>query len=196
MKKKLLLISTLIATQLFAKTIDFEMMDSNPNRISPNSSNEILSFNSSITNSVHSIVNISAKRHLEEGVDNIPLQMFNDPFFKRFFGDQFGNQFKQNRIQRSLGSGVIISKDGYIVTNNHVIENAEEITVTIGDETTEYNAKLIGRDADSDIAVIKIDANIPLKPIKLADSNTTMALTKINSMVLSSKNKKKNRIRN
>jgi serine protease Do len=110
-KKKLLLISTLIATQLFAKTIDFEMMDSNPNRISPNSSNEILSFNSSIKNSVHSIVNISAKRHLEEGVDNIPLQMFNDPFFKRFFGDQFGNQFKQNRIQRSLGSGVIISKD-------------------------------------------------------------------------------------
>ena len=195
-KKKLLLISTLIATQLFAKTIDFEMMDSNPNRISPNSSNEILSFNSSIKNSVHSIVNISAKRHLEEGVDNIPLQMFNDPFFKRFFGDQFGNQLKQNRIQRSLGSGVIISKDGYIVTNNHVIENAEEITVTIGDETTEYNAKLIGRDADSDIAVIKIDANIPLKPIKLADSNTTMALTKINSMVLSSKNKKKNRIRN
>ena len=174
MKKKLLLISTLIATQLFAKTIDFEMMDSNPNRISPNSSNEILSFNSSIKNSVHSIVNISAKRHLEEGVDNIPLQMFNDPFFKRFFGDQFGNQFKQNRIQRSLGSGVIISKDGYIVTNNHVIENAEEITVTIGDETTEYNAKLIGRDADSDIAVIKIDANIPLKPIKLADSNTLL----------------------
>ena len=174
MKKKLLLISTLIATQLFAKTIDFEMMDSNPNRISPNSSNEILSFNSSIKNSVHSIVNISAKRHLEEGVDNIPLQMFNDPFFKRFFGDQFGNQFKQNRIQRSLGSGVIISKDGYIVTNNHVIENAEEITITIGDETTEYNAKLIGRDADSDIAVIKIDANIPLKPIKLADSNTLL----------------------
>ena len=145
MKKKLLLISTLIATQLFSKTIDFEMIDSNPNRISPNSSNEILSFNSSIKNSVHSIVNISAKRHVNEGIENLPLQMFNDPFFKRFFGDQFGNQFKQNRIQRSLGSGVIISKDGYIVTNNHVIENAEEITVTIGDETTEYNAKLVGK---------------------------------------------------
>ncbi len=175
MKKKLLLISTLIATQLFSKTIDFEMMDPNPNRISPNSSNEILSFNNSIKDSVHSIINISAKKHVADGVENLPLQMFNDPFFKRFFGDQYnGNQPKQNRVQRSLGSGVIVSKDGYIVTNNHVIENAEEITVTIGDETTEYNAKLVGRDADSDIAVIKIEPNAPLKPIKFADSNNLL----------------------
>jgi serine protease Do len=174
-KKKLLLISTLIATQLFSKTIDFEMMDPNPNRISPNSSNEILSFNNSIKDSVHSIINISAKKHVADGVENLPLQMFNDPFFKRFFGDQYnGNQPKQNRVQRSLGSGVIVSKDGYIVTNNHVIENAEEITVTIGDETTEYNAKLVGRDADSDIAVIKIEPNAPLKPIKFADSNNLL----------------------
>jgi serine protease Do len=173
-KKKLLIISTLIATQLFAKTIDFEVMDSNPTRTSPNSANEILSFNNSIKDSVHSIVNISAKRHVNEGIDNLPLQMFNDPFFKRFFGDQFGAQLKQNKIQRSLGSGVIISKDGYIVTNNHVIENAEEITVTIGDETTEYNAKLVGRDADSDIAVIKIDSKAPLLPIKIADSNSLL----------------------
>ena len=170
-KKKLLLISTLIATQLFAKTIDFEVMDKDPVRISPNSTNEILSFNSSIKDSVHSIVNISAKRHVDTSIDTLPLQMFNDPFFRKFFGDQFNNQFKQNRVQRSLGSGVIVSKDGYIVTNNHVVENAEEITVTIGDDTTEYNAKLIGKDADSDIAVIKIEPTIKLNPIKLGDSN-------------------------
>ena len=174
MKKKLLIISTILATQLFAKTIDFEMMDKNPVRVTPNSTNEILSFNSSIKNSVNSIVNISAKRHVDTSLDTLPLQMFNDPFFKRFFGDQFGNQLKQNRVQRSLGSGVIISKDGYIVTNNHVIENAEEITVTIGDDTTEYNAKLIGRDADSDIAVIKIESNVSLNPIKLGDSNSLL----------------------
>ena len=174
MKKKLLIISTLIATQLFAKTIDFEMMDKNPTRVAPNSNNEILSFNSSIKNSVNSIVNISAKKHVDTNIESLPLQqMFNDPLFKKFFGEQFGggNQFKQNRVQRSLGSGVIISKDGYIVTNNHVIENADEITVTIGDDTTEYNGKLIGRDADSDMAVIKIETNKNLTPIKIGDSN-------------------------
>ncbi|MBU0923950.1 Do family serine endopeptidase [bacterium] len=175
MKKKLLIISTLIATQLFAKTIDFETMDQNPTRVAPNSNNEILSFNSSIKNSVDSIVNISAKKHVDTNIDSLPLQqMFNDPLFKKFFGEQFGggNQFKQNRVQRSLGSGVIISKDGYIVTNNHVIENADEITVTIGDDTTEYNGKLIGRDADSDMAVLKIETNKTLTPIKIGDSNT------------------------
>jgi len=175
-KKKLLIISTLIATQLFAKTIDFEMMDKNPVRVSPNANNEILSFNDSIKNSVNSIVNISAKKHIDTNLEALPLQMFNDPFFKKFFGDQFGNgnQFKQNRVQRSLGSGVIISKDGYIVTNNHVIENADEITVTIGDDTTEFNGKLIGRDADSDIAVIKIESGKNLTPIKIGDSNTLL----------------------
>ncbi|WP_368030380.1 Do family serine endopeptidase [Arcobacter sp. s6] len=174
MKKKLLIISTLIATQLFAKTIDFEMMDKNPVRVAPNSSNEILSFNDSVKNSVNSIVNISAKKHVDSNLNSVPLQqMFNDPLFQKFFGDQFGeNPFKQNRVQRSLGSGVIISKDGYIVTNNHVIENADEITVTIGDDTTEFNGKLIGRDADSDMAVIKIETEKTLTPIKIGDSNT------------------------
>ena len=174
MKKKLLIISALIATQLFAKTIDFEMMDKNPIRVAPNSSNEIMSFNDSVKNSVNSIVNISAKKHVDTNLNSVPLQqMFNDPLFQKFFGDQFGeNPFKQNRVQRSLGSGVIISKDGYIVTNNHVIENADEITVTIGDDTTEYNGKLIGRDADSDMAVIKIETEKKLIPIKIGDSNT------------------------
>lgn len=171
-KKKLLLASTLIASQLFAESITFDMVEKNPTRIAPNSANEILSFNNSIKDSMHSVVNISAKRHVSTNIQNLPLQMFNDPFFKRFFGDQFGsNQFKQNRVQRSLGSGVIVSKEGYIVTNNHVIENAEEITVTIGNDTTEYNAKLIGKDSDSDIAVIKIDGK-DLVPIKLGHSTS------------------------
>lgn len=171
MKKKLLLASTLIASQLFAESINFDMMEKNPTRVAPNSTNQILSFNNSIKKSMNSIVNISAKRHVDASTQNLPLQMFNDPFFKRFFGDQFGNQFKQNRVQRSLGSGVIVSKNGYIVTNNHVIENAEEISVTIGTDTTEYNAKLIGRDSDSDIAVIKIEAK-NLSPIKLGHSKS------------------------
>lgn len=169
MKKKLLFASTLIASQLFAESINFNMMDKNPTRVTPNTNNQILSFNSAIKQSMHSIVNISTKRHVDSSMENLPLQMFKDPFFKRFFGDQFGNQFKQNKVQRSLGSGVIVSKNGYIVTNNHVIENADEITVTIGNDTTEFNAKLIGKDSDSDIAVIKIESE-NLKPIKFGHS--------------------------
>jgi serine protease Do len=102
------------------------------------------------------------------------MQMFDDPFFRKFFGEEFSNQFKQNRVQRSLGSGVIVTKDGYIVTNNHVVENADEISVTIGDDPTEYTAKLIGKDSDSDIAVVKIDSSKPLTPIKLGDSNSLL----------------------
>lgn len=169
MKKKLLFASTLIASQLFAESINFNMIDKNPTRVAPNTNNQILSFNGAIKKSMKSIVNISTKRHINSSSENLPQQIFKDPFFKRFFGDQFGNQFKQNRVQRSLGSGVIIAKNGYIVTNNHVIDNAEEITVTIGNDTKEYNAKLIGKDSDSDLAVIKIDST-NLTPIKFGHS--------------------------
>ena len=174
MNKKLFFTSIILASSLFAKNIEFEEMDKNPQRISPNSSSEILSFNNSIKSSVNSIVNISAKRSVNTNIDNLPMQMFDDPFFRKFFGEEFSNQFKQNRVQRSLGSGVIVTKDGYIVTNNHVVENADEISVTIGDDPTEYTAKLIGKDSDSDIAVIKIDSSKPLTPIKLGDSNSLL----------------------
>jgi len=170
-KKKLLLVSVLLSSQLIADSISFDMVNKNPERVVPNTTNEIYSFNNSVKDSMNSVVNISAKRHVEANMGNMPLQMFDDPIFKRFFGDQFGQQFKQNRIQRSLGSGVIVSKDGYIVTNNHVIENAEEITVTIGDNPTEYNAKLVGRDAGSDLAVIKLESDKTFSPIKLGYSN-------------------------
>lgn len=169
MRKKLLLVSAFLATQLLAESITFDTVNKNPNRVVPNSLNEIYSFNNSVKDAMNSVVNISAKRHVEANVGN--MQMFEDPIFKRFFGDQFGQQFKQNRVQRSLGSGVIISKDGYIVTNNHVIENAEEITITIGDDPTEYNAKLIGRDPGSDLAVIKIQSEQSFSPIKFAHSS-------------------------
>ena len=174
MNKKLFFTTILLASSLLAKNIEFEEMEKNPQRVNPNQPNQILSFGNSIKSSVSSIVNISAKRSVNPNVDTLPLQMFDDPFFKKFFGEEFSNQFKQNRVQRSLGSGVIVTKDGYIVTNNHVIENAEEINVTIGDDPTEYSAKLIGKDSDSDLAVVKIDINKPLVPIKLGDSSSLL----------------------
>ncbi len=169
MTKKSFIIATLIATNLFANSIDFQMAEKNPERVAPSNPNQILSFNNSVKEPMKSVVNIAAKRKVSSNAGNIPFQMFNDPFLRRFFGDQFNEQFQQNRIQRSLGSGVIISKDGYIVTNNHVVENADEITITIADNPKEYHARIIGKDADSDLAVIKIDGK-NFDAIKVGDS--------------------------
>ncbi len=95
----------------------------------------------------------------------------NDPFnefFKRFFG---GMQPYQEFKQKSLGSGFIISKDGYILTNNHVVANADEIYVTLKNNHR-YKAKIIGTDPKTDIALIKIDPHgDKLKPVKLGDSD-------------------------
>ena len=81
--------------------------------------------------------------------------MFGDDFFKKFFGD--GNGSMQVPDQRASGSGVIISSDGYIVTNNHVVNGATEITVTMNNRKN-YTAKVIGTDPNTDLALIKIDA--------------------------------------
>ncbi|MCH3853812.1 trypsin-like peptidase domain-containing protein, partial [Campylobacter jejuni] len=62
-------------------------------------------------------------------------------------------------VVSSLGSGVIISQDGYIVTNNHVVDDADTISVSLPGSDTEYKAKLIGKDPKTDLAVIKIEAN-------------------------------------
>lgn len=79
--------------------------------------------------------------------------------------------FPQREMKRtSLGSGVILSKDGYIVTNNHVVENADEIKVSFSNNE-EYDAKLIGRDAKTDIALIKIEPKHVLQPAQMGDSD-------------------------
>lgn len=87
-------------------------------------------------------------------------------FFDRFFGQQPDRNFKQ----RSLGSGFIVDKEGYVVTNNHVIENADEIQVILKDEKV-YEAKIIGRDANTDIALIKIQSDDNFAVVKLGDSD-------------------------
>ncbi|HOC60972.1 MAG TPA: DegQ family serine endoprotease [Smithellaceae bacterium] len=91
---------------------------------------------------------------------------FGDDFFDRFFGDMPRREFKQ----RSLGSGFIISNDGYIFTNNHVVEKADKILVKVSDGK-EYEAKVIGTDANTDIALIKIKPNHSLPVAEIADSD-------------------------
>ncbi len=90
---------------------------------------------------------------------------FGDDFFDRFFGDMPRREFKQ----RSLGSGFIISSDGYIFTNNHVVEQADKILVKISDGK-EYEAKVIGTDANTDIALIKIKPENSLPVAEIGDS--------------------------
>ncbi len=90
----------------------------------------------------------------------------NDPFFQYFFGGDPGDMFGYgNRYESSLGSGVVVSTDGYVVTNNHVIgENNAEVTVAIGDRR-ELRAKVVGVDSWTDLALLKVDAtNLPVVP--------------------------------
>jgi serine protease Do len=88
----------------------------------------------------------------------------NDPFFQYFFGDQ-GEMFGRSRAEQSLGSGVVISADGYIVTNNHVIgDDVQEVTVSVGDYR-DVKAKIIGVDSWTDLGLLKIDASgLPVIP--------------------------------
>jgi Do/DeqQ family serine protease len=93
--------------------------------------------------------------HIKVTADNNTQSNYNDPF-RDFFGDSF--PFGQRGPSMGSGSGVIISADGYIVTNNHVVRNASKIEVTLNDKRT-FKGKLIGADPNTDLALIKIDAS-------------------------------------
>ncbi|RMH07652.1 MAG: hypothetical protein D6704_04715, partial [Nitrospirae bacterium] len=111
-----------------------------------------------------SVVNIAATTRVAASQE--PFPFFDAPFFRRFFGEEFQRRFRRSPSRREygLGSGVIVRPDGYIVTNNHVVEQAEELTVLLGDKR-KFSARLIGTDPKTDLAVIKIDAtNLPTLP--------------------------------
>jgi Do/DeqQ family serine protease len=95
-----------------------------------------------------------------------------DPFFRDFFGNRERNivpKENQNRVERALGSGVIVTADGYIITNHHVVDGADQISVETTDRRT-FQAKVIGSDAPSDLAVLKIDATrLPVLPLGDSD---------------------------
>ena len=162
-------VSALFMTHILA--IEFQEAPTIQKRVNPQQNSDTLySFNSSIESAKKAVVNISTQKNVSNQLPNHP--MFNDPFFKQFFGDIYG-QIPKERVERSLGSGVIISNDGYIITNNHVIEDADKVLVSLSDSTKEYTAKVIGTDARSDLAVIKIEQK-NLSPITFAQSSNVL----------------------
>ena len=113
------------------------------------------------------VVNIHTSKLVKPHGNLSPF--FNDPFFRQFFGDQFGQAKPVPQREQSLGSGVIVTSDGTILTNNHVIDGASDIKVYLGDKR-QFTAKLIGADPMTDIAVLKIDAT-GLPTLPLGDSS-------------------------
>ena len=115
-----------------------------------------------------SVVNIYTAKTIRDGLNASP--MLDDDLLRQFF---FGGRqpvVPQERREQSLGSGVIVSEDGFVLTNNHVVENADEIKVALSDNVTIYDAKVIGTDPQTDIAVLKVDAKA-LPAITVTDSD-------------------------
>lgn len=114
-----------------------------------------------------SVVNISSSK-VVKNVPQMDAQL--DPFFRQFFGNE-GDPLNvpKDRREKSLGSGVIVSPEGYILTNNHVVDSATDVRVTLSDKR-EFQARIVGTDPKTDIAVLKIEAS-DLKPIILGDSS-------------------------
>lgn len=153
--KKIILIFLLITTSLFAKGMLFSDAPKDAKRVAPQNSEVILSYYDSIKEIKHAVVNISTSKKMQVSRD---LEQFMEhPLFRQFFGQNLPKQHQQSKKRaHSLGSGVIVTKNGYILTNNHVVADADEIFVTINGDDEEYQAKLIGTDPKTDIAVIKI----------------------------------------
>lgn len=111
-----------------------------------------------------SVVRIDASRTV---ATNAPA-MFNDPFFRQFFGSQMPN-IPNEQIQRGLGSGFVVSSDGLILTNAHVVDGSDKVTVTLKDGRT-FEGEVMGTDSFTDVAVIKIEPEEELPAVSLADS--------------------------
>ena len=117
---------------------------------------ETLDFTEAADKTVHSVVHVK----------NVSYRTVNNPMLEFFYGYKGGQQ----QEQVGTGSGVIISEDGYIVTNNHVVKDASEIEITLNNKKT-YKAKLVGTDSKMDIALLKIDADTKLDYTVFADSD-------------------------
>ncbi len=128
----------------------------------------MLSFAPLVKKAVPAVVNIFTKTRITQTRPSL----FDDPFFKRFFGGNFGPPQQRQKIQNSLGSGVLVDGEGIIVTNYHVVSGADEITVALSDRR-EFDARVIVSDERTDLAILKIDVEGEQLPyLEFSDSDT------------------------
>jgi serine protease Do len=114
-----------------------------------------------------SVVNISSSKVVKagtEGMEQLPM----DPMFRQFFGHG-GMEMPKDRREKALGSGVVVSPEGYILTNNHVVDGATDVKVTLSDKR-EFEARIVGTDPKTDVAVLKIQPT-NLTPLTIGDSS-------------------------
>ena len=132
-------------------------VDNTPLNRDPQSGN---SYSPVVKKVAPSVVNIYSSRIVKQRLYRNPLLA--DPFFRQFFGEAEGGSREITSRDNWLGSGMIVSPDGYILTANHVVEGADEIKVGIQNDKTVYSAKVIGLDQPTDVAILKIEAkNLP-----------------------------------
>lgn len=152
-----------LAGLLQAASVTLQEMPPADERVMPTKQNQIFSFSEAIDKAKDSIVYIATTQTTTQEYLN---KM--DPLLEQFFGRRYHPGKAPKRA--SLGSGVIVSADGYIITNNHVVEDADSIMVKVPGSEKEYAADVIGTDPKSDLTVIKIEAQ-GLKPIMMGQSS-------------------------
>ncbi len=113
------------------------------------------SYSLAVKKAMPAVVNIFTRK---KAADNPHQKYLDDPMFRHFFGDQFDDNGGQAQPENSLGSGVVVSEQGLILTNNHVVASADEIDIALSDGR-KMSAKVVGTDPDTDLALIKIEAN-------------------------------------
>ena len=172
-RNKIIGIWTLICVIMFFTTAVLTVPVSETNGAASVTQQIPASFSEIAKKAKSSVVNISTVQVIKAGTLNqMPFQNpygDNDQFgdlFERFFGEQMPRDYRTS----SLGSGFIIDKDGYILTNNHMVESAEEIKVILSDKR-EFKAEIIGRDSKTDLALVKIEGAKDLEPLPLGDSD-------------------------